>query len=272
MARTINKAMENRLLNGVFQNILKIVKKDEELNLEVRTSSKVIIYYKKSKILTLFPRRVNPELLSKGYWKNDPIPSFDIDQPDKYFQYAKKKVDDYKSIKANEEFRIQQKISVDNSGIENRYWVIDMEYQFAQNLIKNRIVNKTRFDLVSIDLKERQIVLMELKQGVDSSKGKSGVDDHINRYHEHNAHLEFGTWLRNDVKSIIDTKVKLALFNAEIQSYIDNIDEMEIDFLVVYAHQDKVEKKQYLKNYTNAKTIFIDTNNDKYILELCKNI
>jgi hypothetical protein len=266
MARTINKALEDRLLKGMFHNILKVVKKDEELNLEVRTSSKVIIYYKKSKILTLFPRRENPELLSKGYWKNDLIPDFDINQPETYFQYAKKKVDDYKSIKANEEFRIQQKISVDNSGTENRYWVIDMEYQFAQNCIKNRIDNKTRFDLVSIDLKKRRIVLMELKQGMASSTGKSGVVDHINRYQEHVAHPEFRTWLRHDVKSMIDTKVKLGLFNPQIQTYINNIDKMEIDFLVVFAFKDKDEKQQYLVNYPNDKTIFIDKDSDKYIL------
>src|SRR5690606_36093462 len=141
------------------------VKNDSDLNLEVRTSSQVIIYYKKSKILTLFSRRKTPKLLSKGYWKNETIPSFDINQPDGYFDLAKNMVNQYKSIKANEEFRIQQKISIDNSGTENRYWVIDMEYQFSQNIIKNRIENKTRFDLVSVDLKEQKIVLMELKQG-----------------------------------------------------------------------------------------------------------
>ena len=266
MARTINKAMESRLLNGMYLNILKAVKKDSDLNLEVRTSSKVIIYYRKSKILTLFSRRKTPELLSKGYWKNDVIPKLNMNHPESYFQYAKKKVKDYKSIKANEEFRIQQKISVDNASTENRYWVIDMEYQFAQNIIKNRIANKTRFDLVSIDLKERKIVLMELKQGMDSSVGKSGIDDHFKRYQEHIAHPEFKTWLHNDVKSIIDSKVKLGLYNSEIQTYINDINEMEIDFLAVFAYQDNAEKQRYSINYPNAKTIFINKNSDKYIL------
>jgi len=266
MARTINKSMESRLLSGMYLNILNAVKNDTTLNLEVRTSSQVIIYYKKSKILTLFSRRKNPELLSEGYWKNDTIPEFDIDKPNGYFQLAKTKVDDYKSIKANEEFRIQQKISVDNACRENRYWVIDMEYQFAQNIIKNRIKNTTRFDLVSIDLKHRKIVLMELKQGLDSSIGDSGVDDHIRRYEEHIAHPEFRTWLRYDVKSIIDIKVKLGLYNSEIQTYINNIDEMEIDFLVVFAYHNNAEKQQYSLSYPNAKTIFINRNSDKYIL------
>lgn len=266
MARAINKSMEHRLLNGIYNKILVEVKKDHDLNLEVRTSSKIIIYYKKTKILTLFSRREDPELLSKGYWKNQSVLKFDISRPGKYFQEAKKLVDKYKIIKSNKEFGIQQKISIDNKETRNRYWIIDMEYQFAQNIIKNRTNKNTRFDLVGIDLKESKIVLMELKQGQDSSKGVSGINDHVEKFEEHIAHEDFRKWLRVDVKSIIKTKVKLGLFNSNILNFITNIEKMCIDFVVVFAYQNIAERSQYLDNFPEVETIFIDINKDKLIL------
>ena len=162
MARYLTSQLVTKLKTGEYSSILKYVIEDPELSLEIRTSSVAMVYYKKSKILSLHARRTDPRLLSKGYWKNEEEPLLDLKNPEVYFISAKRLVDNFTSGKNNIEFSIQQKILEDNNSDKNQFLVIDMEYQFAQDIIKERTKKKTRFDLVAIDLLNYKIVLFEL--------------------------------------------------------------------------------------------------------------
>jgi hypothetical protein len=264
MGRTFsNTRLLNKLKYGEYLPILNCVKNDDDLCIEMRIGNQAKIYYKKSLIMTLFPLRP-PELLSTGYC-TDCQPKLILNTPEFYFESAKKLVECH--IKKNIEFTIQQKIAKDNSSILNQFLVIDMEYQFAQEKVENRTKEKTRFDLVALDLKHNKIILLELKQGLGSLTGKAGVDDHFLRYQEHYIHPQFQLALKEDVKGIIWSKNQLGLWEFNNSDVILLIDKAEIDFGYVFAAHSESEliiyKQQYGQKYT---TLYLDVKANNYIL------
>lgn len=266
MSRTLTPNFIMKLKEGDFKHILACVNNDSELSLELRLSSVAVVYYKKSKILSIHSRKKEPVLLSNGYYKNHPIPVIDINNPHKYFETAKSLVDAHVGVKKNIEFSIQQKILSDNNSIQNRFLVVDMEYQFEQRNINQRTSKNTRFDLVAIDLLLNKIVLLELKQGFASSKGTSGVNDHIKKYDEHVAHNDFKTKLFADIKNIVRQKELLGIYKFSTSKIIDNLNEDCIDFKVIFAYNTKDEMKLYKQKYKNDETIFLDIASVTYVL------
>ena len=80
-------------------------------------------------------------LLDEKYYKESEKPGADISKIDnlkslnlirKYFKSAKWLVYKYKM---GAEFAIQQNIALGNQSLDNRYLVVDMEWQFAQSKI-----------------------------------------------------------------------------------------------------------------------------------------
>jgi len=265
MARLLNPELLYKLKEGEFREILKYVNTDPELSLEIRTASVAMVYYKKSKVLSLYSRRKEPKILSEGYWKTEEQPIIDLQKPEDFFICTKALVDNHK--KKNVEFSIQQKILADNNSDKNQFLVIDMEYQFAQNIIKERTKEKTRFDLIAIDLKNNKIVLFELKQGFASSEGKSGVTDHLSKFAEHINHLEFSKNLILDIKNIIEQKVVLGIYNFDSTSIVQRLDKAIVEFLIVFASNDQHEKLRYQQKYGNVhKTLFLDLSDSIYQL------
>ena len=217
--------------------------------------------------MTLFPMR-QPELLSPGYWKESIQPVLDLESPDLYFKSAKKFVENHKrDIKENIEFEIQQKIAKNNSSIKNRFLVIDMEYQFEQRKVKNRTNDKTRFDLVALDLKFNKIMLLELKQGLGSLTGNSGIDDHYLRFREHISHPQFQTALGSDIKGILQSKQQLGLFEFDVNELLVGFDKAEIDYAYVFAAHSEVEMESYKKDFgSKYKTLYLDSQANNYTL------
>ncbi len=215
---------------------------DPELSLEIRLSSVAMVYYKKSKILALHSRKKQPVILAKGYWVGKDEPRINVENPDGYFNNAKDLVDEHVKTKKNQEFSIQQKILADNNSDKNQFLAIDMEYQFEQKSIKERTENKTRFDIVAIDLVNNKIVLLELKQGFASSDGNSGVLAHIKKYQEHINHLEFSASLIADIKSILRQKELLGIYQFSTKTIIENLCNSSIDFKVIFAYKNHRRK------------------------------
>jgi len=269
MARKLNSSLIEKLKTGSFCHILKCVIDDPKLSFEIRISSTAIIYYHKSKILSIHSRKAQPTLLAEGYYKDLPMPILDLEDPKPYFKLAKCLVDKHtSSIKDNKEFEIQQKIVAANKSDKNKYLIVDMEYQFEQGKIKERTKNKTRFDLVAINLKENQIVFMELKQGTSSSSGKSGVIDHHNRYLENINHSEFKKALIDDIKAIILQKQELGIFKLESTFFTNLLDKAELIFKVVYAYEKESDFKNYKSKFGDRfYNIYIDQNNPPFILK-----
>lgn len=267
MGRMLSNArLLNKLITGEYLPILNWIKNDPDLSIEIRIKNQPKVYYKKSLLLTIFPNR-EPELLAPGYWNESLQPVLDLNSPDLYFEAAKKLVEIHEDVKGNIEFMIQQKIARENSSIQNQFLVIDMEYQFAQEKVKNRTNGKTRFDLVALDLKFNKIMLLELKQGLGSLTGNAGVDDHFLRYQEHIEHPQFQTALREDVKGIISSKNQLGLWQFDASGLDHKVDQAEIDYGYVFAAHSETElnlyKKQYGVKYT---TLYLDAQANNYIL------
>ena len=268
MARKLNSSLIEKLKTGVFSEILKYINQDSDLTLEIRTSSEALIYYRKSKVLTLSPNNKEPKILSDGYWKKKDKPILILDNPKSYFDYAKELVNNYSVVKNNLEFIIQQKILKHNNSLKNKYFVVDMEYQFAQNIIIERTNKKTRFDLIAINHIDNKIILFELKQGFDSTPGNSGVYDHLDKYIEHLNHKDFRNALISDIRNIVSQKEELGIFQFETKSLLAELEDANIEFKIIFAYKNIEEVINFYNQFgKNISTLYIDINDLNYTLK-----
>lgn len=217
---------------GCLQKLFDVIKDDPELSFEIRVKNEVMIYYHKDRILTIRFCKGKPSIdtLSEKYYKNATPPSVSFEDGDliqtlrdksqlrQYFREAKRLVGSYK---AGVEFEVQQNIALGNRSFNNRFVVVDMEWQFPQSDIKKEErISKTRFDLVVVDTKkndmgENDIYLGELKVGMGAIGGKSGIKDHVKKTSKFISNAKACAALRDDVKSIIRQKAKLGLFEGD---------------------------------------------------------
>lgn len=217
---------------GCLQKLFDVIKEDPELSFEIRMNNKVMIYYHKDRILTISYCKGKPsiDILSEKYYKNATPPSVSFEDGDliqtlrdksqlrQYFRKAKRLVGSYK---AGEEFEVQQNIALGNRSFNNRFVVVDMEWQLPQSDIKeeDRII-KTRFDLVVVDMKrnergENDVYLGELKVGMGATGGKSGIVAHIEKTNEIMKSPKACAVLRADVERIIRQKAALGLLEGD---------------------------------------------------------
>lgn len=217
---------------GCLQKLFYVIKKDPELSFEIRMKNEVMIYHHKDRILTIHFSKGKPsiDILSEKYYKNATPPSVSFkyddleetlkqtDQLRRYFKEAKRLVDTYKS---GLEFEVQQNIALGNHSFNNRFVVVDMEWQLPQSDIKvEERISRTRFDLVMVDTKKNDmgkndIYLGELKVGMGAIGGKSGIEDHVNKTEKFISNAKACAALRKDVESIIRQKAVLGLFEGD---------------------------------------------------------
>lgn len=217
---------------GCLQKLFYVIKKDPELSFEIRMKNEVMIYHHKDRILTIHFSKGKPsiDILSEKYYKNATPPSVSFkyddleetlkqtDQLRRYFKEAKRLVDTYKS---GLEFEVQQNIALGNRSFNNRFVVVDMEWQLPQSDIKvEERISRTRFDLVMVDTQkndkgENDIYLGELKVGMGATGGKSGIIDHVNKTKKIISNAKACAALRKDVESIIRQKAVLGLFEGD---------------------------------------------------------
>lgn len=254
MGRKLSNKLLDELVRGKYANILKVVTRDKELSLEIR-NGKAIIYYQKGKILTLSdkPNKSNKclELLSNGYYKEKYTPDAFKEEysdelieehPEQYFEVAKSFINEYGPRRT--EFTIQQLIASENASIDNDYLVIDMEYQYEQrNVPQNERIDFTRIDLLAIEKESKDIVLFELKQGVNSLKGDSGITEHIRKSKILIDDKRCANAIREDVKTIINQKVDLKLFPEEARNYIK--EEANIKPMFIFVYFKNRERDEY---------------------------
>lgn len=232
MRAITDEHLQAYLEGGCLQKLFDVIKEDPELSFEIRMNNKVMIYYHKDRILTISYCKGKPSIdtLSEKYYKNATLPSVSFEDGDliqtlrdksqlrQYFREAKRLVGSYK---VGLEFEVQQNIASGNRSFNNRFVVVDMEWQLPQSDIKKeeRII-KTRFDLVVVDTKkndmgENDIYLGELKVGTGAIGGKSGIEDHVIKTNKIINNAKACAALRDDVESIIRQKAKLGLFEGD---------------------------------------------------------
>ena len=267
MRAITDEHLQAYLEGGCLHKLFNVIKDDPELSFEIRVKSEVMIYYHKDKILTIRFCKGKPsvEILSEKYYKKATPPSFSFmyddlmetlrhtDQLRKYFKEAKRLVDTYKS---GLEFEVQQNVALGNRSFNNRFVVVDMEWQLPQSDIKKEErISKTRFDLVVVDTKkndmgENDIYLGELKVGMGATGGKSGIKAHVKKTNEFIRNVKACATLRDDVKSIIRQKADLRLFEGDHTGL--NLSDTP-RMMLILAYRGNKEKKALEEQGESAK-------------------
>ena len=251
--------------SGVFAKLFLGINEDPELSFEIRRNDEAMVYYHKDKILTTgFNKKGKPfvKLLDEKYYKESSKPSSDISNIAnlksltlirKYFKEAKWLVFRYK---VGAEFAIQQNIALGNQTFDNRFLVVDMEWQFAQSEIpEDERIPKTRIDLVIVDTERNSrgfndIYLAEVKCGLDATEGKSGVKSHVENTNKIINKQEACLALIEDVKSIISIKRELGIIKG---SYKELTFAPKPKMMLFFAYRGEVENVKLTKQIDLAR-------------------
>lgn len=237
MARKLSKKLIARLLTGDYAPLLREIKQDPELSLEVRVGGEAKVYYRKGCILTL-SAKTHKTLAPKYIKDGRPVQTLDLQDPKTYLAEAKKLVWEHSDKK---EFATQQKIAMGNRSELSDYIFVDMEYQ----LPLDKLDKKTRIDLVGIERATGDIVLFELKQGMTALDGSSGVMAHAAKMEQHIASDDFCRILREDVAAIIADKKELGIITTE---------EPELSGRVrskfIFAYKNEKEKAAFERRFS----------------------
>ncbi len=273
--RKINEKLMERLTKGDLEPLLNHIRSDTELCLEVRRKGKAYVYYKKCKVLDLGLYSYNIE---NKYFENkqkpDDIKDMVINNPQQYFKDTLLIVDKWLGEHPKDEFETQQNIAYENKKKNDRYIILDMEYNFSQSEIKksNR-VKPAGFDLLGIERQTGKIVFFEVKKGLKALKGKAGIKTHIEDFEEclyGKNKVVFRKNLIIDIDNIVSDKKKLGLIdNFDIPSNFSS-DAAKLIFVIDIeaCKKDDYFKKyneEYKKSTSQKKydTIFVSENNYK---------
>jgi len=257
--RKIRPDLKERLLHGDLKPLLDYIKSDEQLRLEVRTKGEVFVYYRKGLALEIGGLKVD-----KKYGKVPPT-DLAIQEPEKYFQQMKLIIDNWlKSGNNRNEFDTQQKIASHNQDINNRYFIVDMEYAFEQHQIeKSERIKRAKFDLFGIDMVDGRMILFELKKGMKSLTGQSGIQDHINDFNKYingkNSSIFRGSLYR-DLKNIISDKRELGLIpDIKLPAIIST---NEPQMIIIFHPINELEELMFKMKYGTLTNVLIVTDND----------
>jgi len=256
MPRQINPTLRDQLIRGNLLPLLTHIKSDPELRLEVRTGGEAFVYYRKGKALEIGSLKVDRK------YGNVPPCELAVTNPSQYFDQIKLSIDSWvKKKRDRAEFDSQQKIAASNQSVDDKYLIIDMEYQFEQHQIDVEARESgAGFDLLGVDRKSGRVVLFELKRGLNAWRnGTSNIEKHISDYETfmqgNNSRL-FRENLNTDVRNILEDKIALGLIdNYEIADLPEIIDP---EFVVLYHHKEYSERRVVLKDLNDRyKLIFI---------------
>lgn len=279
MARKINEKLVERMTHGDLVPLLNCIKTEAiKLRLEVRQAGKASVYYKKCRILDLGLKSYN---IDEKYFTNKQKPS-DIEDkvvndPEQYFKDTLAIVDEWLENHPKEEFKTQQNIARDNQEKNDRFIILDMEYNFSQSEIEiSKRVKRAGFDLLGVERQTGKIVFFEVKKGLKALTGKAGIKTHIEDFEECLLYGRNKDVFRNnlimDIENIVSDKNTLGL--------IDNFDlpvtftANDIDLIFVYepvaCDNDKYYKKYKTEHKKSAsqreyETIYVSENNYKLI-------
>ena len=238
MARTLSSAsMSKYLEGGIYHDFLQYVKADKELAFEIRVKDEVMIYCQKNLLLRITHRKSSPDrvtMLNPRYYTNrrdglnlteqlrEPSDLQDLHKVRRYFEDAKALC---KSYKSHDEFIVQQQYKAEHCSFSGDYLAIDMEWAPDQTKVPVECrLEKTKIDLIVVSNRANDeglhdIYLAEVKCGLGAVDGKSGIEDHLRMSQAviNNAYARQG--LLQDVKSIIQQKTQLQLFDGTPADY-----------------------------------------------------
>lgn len=279
MARKINKILIRRMTHGDLAPLLDYIKAEaKSLRLEVRSKGKVFVYYKKCKVLDLGLRSysVDGKYFENRLKPND-IKDKIIKNPEQYFKTTLSAVDKWLDKHQKKEFNIQQNIAYWNQEKNDKYIILDMEYNFSQNEIKKADrVKRAGFDLLGLERQTGKIVFFEVKKGLKALTGRAGIKTHIQDFEEclygRNKDL-FRKNLIIDIKNIVNDKKTLGLIdNFDLPGTLSTNNGIDLIFIfepMVCDNDDysKIYKEEHIKSTSKREfiTIYVSENNYKLI-------
>jgi len=259
--RKISPKLLDRLTNGDLLPLLNYIKSDPELRLEVRQKGDAFVCYRKGKALEIKNLKVDPK------YGNIPDTQLTITNPKEYFIQIKISIDNWLlTNKKRGEFDTQQNIARYNQDIRDKYIILDMEYAFEQNQIaKINQEKRAVFDLLGIDKEKNKIVFFEVKKGMGATKGKSGIEEHINDFKTNlfgkNSKL-FRTNLYIDIKNIIENKKELGILDNF--DYSDDFEKQDPELVFVFHPDYNYQIENFSKELNNRyKLIVVEKDNYK---------
>jgi hypothetical protein len=278
MARKINPDLLERLKKGDLLPLLEYVKSDSELRFEVRSGGKAVVYYRKGVALIIANGGFN---VDENYG-NVPPKDLARDNPEEYFRQIKKAIDDWvknPQKKPRPEFDTQQCIARDNQNKNDTYFILDMEYCFAQDkkIIKSDQVKRACFDLLGIERLTGKVVFFEVKKGLDALTGEAGIGAHIDDFEtylcgKNNSRNIFWENLETDIKNIVHDKMALGIIDNYTLPSDFCLKDMAIDLMFIFEPNGPDDKDEYNKIFEeekgahkNYKTIFVTSKNYKLV-------
>jgi hypothetical protein len=172
-----------------------------------------------------------------------------------YFSEAKTVMDNWLKINPKPERILQHQLTIENQYNSSDYTIIDLEYEvstlsnFACTFIpkgKDK-PKKPRFDIIAIN-KQGQLCVIELKRGIGSLSGTSGLKEHWDCYQQSimRNHRPF----MDEMNLILKQKKEFGLLNHDLE-----IKHPEPVFMFAYSfdekdsidNQEKAFKEEYQK-------------------------
>lgn len=264
--RTITEEHIEAYKTGCLQKLFNVIKEDPELSFEIRLYNEVKIYYRKKLLLTIkYTNEKNYKItpLAEGYYEDNTGENIKILNMLRYFSEEEcartlnntTRLRDYFNTakwlvykhKMALEFGVQQEIALGNHSFDNRYLVVDMEWQFEQsNIDKNERIDKTRIDLVIVDTKANEagtndIYLAELKVGMGAIEGDSGIADHIRKTQKLIDTEKACIELKKDIENLINIKTQLGLFEGEKKDFKFS-EKPKMMIIITYRGKNELQK------------------------------
>lgn len=252
--RKISDDLIDRLTKGDLLPLLDYIKSDNELRLEVRQKGDAYVYYRKGKALEIKKLKVDEK------YGEVPDTKLAVSNPSEYFRLIKKSIDKWLDNKKQRgEFDTQQNISKLNQDKEDKYIVLDMEYAFEQNQIeKDDREKRCVFDLLGIDRETGRIVFFEVKKGMGATKGKSGIEEHINDFKKYligkNAEANRKNLIK-DINNIIEDKTKLGILK-DI-TFSDVNENLQPEFVFVFHPDNDSQIKRFSEELNNRHKLIV---------------
>ena len=232
--RQISESLLRMLdVGGQYHVITEIVKRDPYLDMEMRGSTGVIVYYRGGKILTINEKN-GLITLDKKYCKGDESLYITprIDDIFTYISAAKSVMDCYELTTSKlGEKEIQQRVVYENNLSVNAkntdYFIVDVEWADNNQLGGRADIVAFRWDHTIPSHRKRsiQLTLIEVKQGekaiettiTTDKKGRSKIKPGLRRHYEDYLQLtrdkEYVQYFVNDMIVVLKQKHSLGLIN-----------------------------------------------------------
>ncbi len=282
--RKLNETFLKNLETGELSALLKCIKADTELDLQIRDNY-VNIYYKGGNILKISPRsfyfdkmyfndyntiksseaKKDKVLLRQYKEKCKNLKKHIKSQPKEYFRQAKEIMDKWdialKDVVRHNEKKAQQQIAIANKN-DTDYVVLDLEYSVSRNsdFFYTGSLDKAipRFDIIAIH--NGQLVVIELKKGLGATGGLSGIKPHIdcfiNSIGKDTTHL-----FVKEMKELLEQKKRIGILDKSL-----TIRDETPKFVFAFAEKDE-KKNEFSRFYKlcldaggNDNIIYINNN------------